>query len=177
VAEKDGPVATKPKPKRGGRRAITSQKRGPTAFIVSDDQRHIARVMASNGNPLPVIARALKCSVSTLSRHFRTELTHGREDIKAAMEVSLVKAGLSGNVGAIRLWLLRHDLEWRAAIKEVREADNTPMQENASPVRFYLPANGRDGPEHIPEAQGPVIEAEIEAPPANEVPQDETQAA
>lgn len=130
---------------------------GTPPFIASDEQRQVVLVMASNGNSQAAMARALRCSVPTISRHFRGELDTGFEDVKARLEASLVKQGLAGNVNAIRLWLGRHCPEWRVAAWQT-PAEPPPDQGEQGPVRFYLPSNGRDQPENV----GPIIDGQSE---------------
>ena len=66
------------------------------------------------GVPFRVIAAMLGISLTTLKRHFRVELTRGRDEVVAAIGGGLVRAALGGNVHAMRYWLMcRGGPAWR----------------------------------------------------------------
>jgi len=116
-------------------------------------------VMRANGDSLPVIARAVRVSVSTLKRHFPLEIKNGFEDVKSRVQAAVVRSALSGNVAAQKFWLCRYVPEWRIARDSNRDND-TPDMPPAEAVNFYMPPNGRDVAEI--DDQPPMIEGEID---------------
>jgi hypothetical protein len=97
---------------------------GRPPFEPTDSQRQIVQVLRSNGIPQRTIAANIGCDVQTLRKHFRVELADGHDQVKAAMGAALVRAGLAGNVGALRYWLSTHGgPEWRTT--ERREISGT----------------------------------------------------
>jgi hypothetical protein len=53
--------------------------------------------MAATGSPHAAIARALSISEDTLARHFGPELTHGHEDVTAAISKGVAEMALKGD--------------------------------------------------------------------------------
>jgi hypothetical protein len=104
------------------------------------------------------IARVLKISVPTLKKYFGQELENGFEEIKARMGVALVRAGLSGNVAAMKFWLVtRGGPEWR-----IPKDDPAMLGGDAEEVvHFYMPPNGRDLPDTGIEP--PTVDEELRA--------------
>jgi hypothetical protein len=66
------------------------------------------QVLRSNNISQRVIAANIGCDVQTLRKHFKGELADGHAQVVAAMGAALVRAGLAGNVGALRYWLSTH---------------------------------------------------------------------
>ncbi len=99
---------------------------GRPPFAPRPEQRQMVQVLRANGVPLDTIARNIGITKPTLRKYFRDELSHGFEQVKAAMGAALVKAGLGGNVGAQRYWLATQGGEnWRPPT-ERREIGFTP---------------------------------------------------
>jgi hypothetical protein len=133
------------------------RKNGRPAYVPTEDQRRFVQAMRANGVDNETIAGVLRISISTLKKYFRPELADGFELIKARMGLALVKAALNGNVGALRVSLvMRGGPEWRIPKGAALSDDNDDSEEV---VHFFLPPNGRDGPEALDEAP-PIIEGE-----------------
>jgi len=97
---------------------------GRPPFEPTDSQRQIVQILRSNGISQRTIAANIGCDVQTLRKHFRVELADGHVQVVAAMGAALVRAGLAGNVNAIKYWLSTHGgPEWR--ITERREISGT----------------------------------------------------
>ena len=61
-------------------------------------------------------------SEDTLAKHYRHELDNGFDQVKSMVGAALVKASLSGNIGAIRYWLAcRGGPEWKQRFDETAE--------------------------------------------------------
>jgi hypothetical protein len=121
--------------------------RGQPAFDPTEGNRRTVRVLRANGDPLAVIAANIGITEKTLRKHFRAELEDGHGQVRAAMGAAVVKAGLAGNVYAMKYWLSCFGgPEWR-----VVEARQIGGMEGALPipitggevVHIYLPDNGR----------------------------------
>jgi hypothetical protein len=125
------------------------RKRGKQPHDITDERRHVVGIMIANGNSMAAVGRALQCSQDTLERHYRQQIRHGREDLRASVEMAMVRAALSGNVAAMKAWLAHHYRDWRESLSSTQaDATAAPSAEDV-PVRFYLPANGRDHPERL----------------------------
>jgi hypothetical protein len=121
--------------------------RGQPPFEPTDSQRQLVRVLVSNGNGMGVIAQLIGRDPKTIRRAFRDELRNGREFVVAQMGAALVRAGMGGNVFALRYWLATHGgPEWRES-RHIEVADAPSM------------VNGRD----VRDMSAAEIEAEIEA--------------
>ena len=95
---------------------------GHPAFVPTDPQRQLVRILISHGFSHEAIARNLQINSKTLKKAFKPELEYGHEQLEAAMGVALVRAGLNGNVNAIRYWLYCHgDPRWKATNKDMDE--------------------------------------------------------
>jgi hypothetical protein len=121
--------------------------RGQPAFEPTPGQRQNVVVMRGNGESLRAIAHAIGINVNTLRKHLKVELQTGHDTVRQAMGAALVRAGLAGNVHAIRYWLsCRGGPEWR--VVERREIgglpDGLPIAVSTdAKVVVYLPDNGR----------------------------------
>jgi hypothetical protein len=108
----------------------TKNRGGRPAFEPTDSQRQLVQVLVSNGIAQRVIAHHLSIHEDTLRKHFRDELESGREHVEAALGAALVRAGLAGNVNAIRYWLCTHGgPEWKVTERrEIGGIDGAPMR-------------------------------------------------
>jgi hypothetical protein len=110
-------------------RVITEEeKRGPgqPPHRPTDKQRQTVEVLKANGNPHKVIARVIGIDEKTLIKHYRKELDDGFAQVKAMMGAAVVKAGLRGNIAALRYWLMcRGGPEWRH-----RDTEDGTVQNN-----------------------------------------------
>lgn len=84
-------------------------KRGET-FEPTPDERFMVHTLTSHGISHSVICSMIRrreggITEKTLRKHFRAQLDGGREVVKATLIVSLIRAGNSGNVAAIKYWL------------------------------------------------------------------------
>ena len=79
--------------------------RGQPPHAPTDRTRQTVQVLKANGNPQKVIALVIGVSEDTLVKHYRTELEHGRAQVKAMVGAAVVKSALRGNIGAQRYWL------------------------------------------------------------------------
>jgi hypothetical protein len=59
--------------------------------------------------PQPDIARAIGCSVPTLRRHFRKELTQGNDARLVELLDAMWRAAMRGNASALIWWAKRMD--------------------------------------------------------------------
>lgn len=131
------------------------RKRGHPPHEPTDAQRQMVQVLRSNGIAVRIIAKNIGCDINTLRKHYKTELSDGLAQVVAAMGAALVRTGLAGNVTAQRYWLATHGgPEWR--IVEGRQIGGLegapPIDINASTVvTVYLPDNGRDRAEALPD--------------------------
>jgi hypothetical protein len=128
------------------------RSRGHPPFEPTHQQRQTVQVMRANGDPLTIIAKAVGgIDVKTLRKHFRRELEDGHAQVVASMGAALVRAGLAGNVNALRFWLLtRGGPEWRITERhEVGGLEGAPpiTVSGEAKVVVYLPDNGRDRPD------------------------------
>jgi len=104
--------------------------------------------MRANGMAIDAIASVMTIDVQTLRNRFKDELELGFNLISARMGAALIDAGLEGNISAIKFWLANRCPEWRLA----REDQNAEAPERDDDVvHFFLPPNGRDQPEELPD--------------------------
>jgi hypothetical protein len=135
---------------------------GRPAFVPTDEQRELVRVLVANGISHRVCGEVIGVSNKTFAHAFRHELAGGYERVKAAIGASLVKQAMSGNVSAIKFWLLtRAGDEWKLPKgAEAAVLDGLFGEDRAETVHIYMPPNHRDEPE--PDDDGPIIEGEVE---------------
>lgn len=106
--------------------------RGRPAFVPTDDERWIAQVLHAHGIPHAIIARSIRrneggIGIVTLRKYFKAELRDAQMQVKATMVASLIRAGINGNVGAIRYWLsCWGGPEWRVPAGAEGEAPPIP---------------------------------------------------
>jgi hypothetical protein len=115
-------------------------------------------VMRANGMSIAAVADCLSIAIPTVERHYKIELKNGFDRVKSHIGAAVVNAALAGNLSAMKYWLAVHCPEWRlpkGALGEPEERgdDDSPV------VKFYLPSNGRDGPD---EDEGVTIEGVVE---------------
>lgn len=88
---------------------MSDDKGGRPLFTPTREQRQMVQVLHAHGISQSTIAKNIGADgidPRTLRRAFRAELHGAKEQVKAAMIAGLIKAGLGGNVAAIRYWLL-----------------------------------------------------------------------
>jgi hypothetical protein len=141
----------------------------PPLHTATDDSRAVVAAMIGCGNTMAAVSRALRISEDGVMRHYREVIGHAREDVRASIEVAMVRSALGGNIGAMRTWLARFGgPDWRASMQGIPTSGMgncmEDPQQQAGLVRFYLPSNGRDRPEpEEPTIEGEVTEAETVA--------------
>lgn len=143
---------------RAGQPRLVSDAHGRIpAFVPTDEQRHTVMVLVANGIKETIIAQALRITYATLHKHFKREISYGREHIEARIGYAVVKEALAGNMAAARFWLTTHGgKQWQMP----KEAYPDPVNPgDDSVVHFYMPPNRRDQPE---EDEGPTIEGEAQ---------------
>lgn len=88
-------------------------RRAPSPpHVPRDDQRAVARALASVGVPHEVIAGKLSVDLRTLHRHYGTELEEGTAEANAQVVAALFKAATQGSVPAAKWWTQTR-LGWR----------------------------------------------------------------
>lgn len=88
-------------------------RRAPSPpHVPRDDQRAVARALASVGVPHEVIAGKLSVDLKTLHRHYGTELEEGTAEANAQVVAALFKAATQGSVPAAKWWTQTR-LGWR----------------------------------------------------------------
>ena len=141
----------------------TARKLGGRPFYEpTQDQRRMVQVLRANGVLIGTIARYLGISAPTVRRHFKVELSHGFEHVKAAMGAALVKAALGGNVGAMCFWLARHGGDqWRDKDKYNKIGFTPPEEEQATSVPLLVLQPVLPNPQNADWHDGPTIEQKL----------------
>lgn len=111
-----------PRPKRG------RPKKG-ALFVPSKEQHSLVQALAAVGLEQPAIAKYIGVGVSTLKRHFKTDLRDGYDRIHAAVAGKLVQKALGGNTACI-FFLLTRRFHWR----EVQA--HAILGKNGEPISF-----------------------------------------
>jgi hypothetical protein len=76
----------------------------------------------TNGIPVETIAKIVGCHRITLNKTCRRELDIGSEQVKAAMGIAVVRAGLAGDWRASISWLSRFGgSEWHKPVTSLAE--------------------------------------------------------
>jgi hypothetical protein len=88
-------AADSPEPNKGGR----------PAFVATDQQREMVMTLAGMLCPHDQIARFLSIGHSTLKRHFRNELTNGREQLLVRLKQVIARQAMAGSIRAAT-WLV-----------------------------------------------------------------------
>ena len=129
---------------------ITEKRgRGQPPHMPTERQRQTVQVLKSCGNPHKVIARVIGIDEKTLMKHYRTELDNGFAEVKAMMGAAVVKAGLRGNISALKYWLMCFGgPEWRHRDPEDGTVQNNVLiLSTTSPeeaARTYAPLMSSD---------------------------------
>ena len=132
---------------------------GRPPYVPTDDLRRCVQELRANGISLDIIASTLQICENTMRKHYATELSDGHDMVKARVGSALVRAALSGNVNAMKFWLvMRGGPEWRLPKGAAVPGDDDDSGET---VHIYIPANGRDRPEII--AEPPIIEGTLDS--------------
>jgi hypothetical protein len=132
--------------------------------VFSTAQRDMVTVMRANGDALATICSLVGVTEKTLRKHFKKELDGAFEDVLARMGARLVGLAMGGNVNALKFWLATHGgAQWRLPTDAEGNGGGGfgDDGDDAEPVRFYMPGNGRDQAERI-EEEGPLIEGGAE---------------
>jgi hypothetical protein len=121
--------------------------RGQPPFEPTPAQRQTVQVLRANGDALPIICRNIGVTEKTLRKHFTEELAGGHAQVVASMGAAVVRAGLNGNVFAMKYWLCTHGgPEWRVVegrqIGGLPDALPIPIRSEGV-VHIFLPDNGR----------------------------------
>lgn len=96
-------------------------KRGPgrPQHEVTRERQQLVQVLKANGNSHKTIARAMGINRDTLEIHYREQLNHGHEQVKASVGAAVVRMAMAGNISAARFWLACHGgPEWKARVEE-----------------------------------------------------------
>jgi hypothetical protein len=121
-------------------------------------------VLRANGATIETICGVVGITDKTLTKHCRKELDGALDNLRARMGATLVRTALNGNVNAMKFWLATHGgPEWRVPKDPNSDAAATAAllgDDEADPVTFYMPSNGRDEPETD---DGPIIDGDAEA--------------
>jgi hypothetical protein len=133
---------------------------GGNEYGFKPEHHHLVMVMAANGMSIKSMANAMQINRDTLKRHFKAELTHGADAIKANMGAVIVNAGLSGNITAAKFWLVCHADEWKQGAGTLNDQPESGLGAKEQAVQFYLPRNGRDQPEE--DDPPPIIDGVVE---------------
>jgi len=105
-------------------------RRGVT-FEPTPEERFLVQTLSSHGISHGVIANVVRRSsggitVKTLYKYFREDLNGGRETVKATLIAALIRAGISGNVNAIKYWMcLFGGPEWK--VQPVSDDPSLPL--------------------------------------------------
>jgi hypothetical protein len=78
---------------------------GRPSFEPDDQQRLAVTTLAACGTRFAVIATHIGIDAKTLRRHFRRELSEGRQDANALVARSLFNQAIAGNTTAQIFWL------------------------------------------------------------------------
>jgi hypothetical protein len=86
----------------------------------TEESREMVVILAANGIPPRIIARAIQTSVANLRRYYRRDLRDAHWQIEATMINALILAAKRGSWGAARYWLMAHSRnpKWRIAAVE-----------------------------------------------------------
>jgi hypothetical protein len=105
------PAPFKPKPGDAPGRASPPGTLGQPAFTPTPEQREAVKVMVSFGTTFETISRLLRIPINTLTRHFKEELTSGREEIFARIGTSIVADALAGD-RVMRIFFAKTHMGW-----------------------------------------------------------------
>lgn len=145
------------------------KKTGPPAWIPEPSHRQLVEILVAVGASEMAICReltklGLPCKNRNIFRkHFKEELTHGKERRVLAYAVKMHAIAMSdhpGNQSALRYMLgVLGGKMWRnVAWRDQDEMPEVPKTDQEV-VHFYMPSNGRDRPV-AEEDDGPIIEGE-----------------
>jgi hypothetical protein len=93
---------------------------GRPPFEPDDNQRLAVTTLAACGTRFVLIAKRIGVDAKTLRRHFRKELSEGRQDANALVARSLFDQAIAGNITAQIFWL-----KTRAGWKETNTFEMT----------------------------------------------------
>lgn len=85
--------------------------------IPCSDSRRVVSVLACRGTQQSVIAEVVGIAPTTLARHYRNELDHGREIANAEVTVTLFRMAVSGRHPAATFFWLKTQDGWRETDK------------------------------------------------------------
>src|SRR6516165_5979145 len=85
----------------------TKRRRGRQPYVPTERDRESVTRMRANRIPLAVIARIMAIDLTTLQKHYKTELENGKENVIAALSSVILRAALQGDVRAAESWLKR----------------------------------------------------------------------
>jgi DNA-binding CsgD family transcriptional regulator len=122
------------------KRSPAKRKRGNPAFVATELQRILTKILAAAGHTQKAIADRLGVSVDTLQRHLKDEFDEGRDFANSSVGEVLLGQAMTGDVKAIAEWFDRRGgPDWRRrTASEQSGPGGGPIRISAEPPRRDL---------------------------------------
>jgi hypothetical protein len=125
---------------------------GRPPFNPDDTQRSAVTMLAACGTRFQVIATHIGVDTKTLRRHFRKELSEGRQDANALVARSLFSQAIGGNVTAQIFWLKTRAGWKETSALEMAGPDGRPLNRPNPSMLGISWINGGPGLSCVPES-------------------------
>lgn len=146
-----GPLEREPRPHtkrphRGPRASVNPP--GRSSYVPTEGHPKLVMMLRGAGVDLETIALMLKCSPTTVEKHFAHELAKGKQEVIARVGAKAVQKALAGDNTMIQFYLTRHGGEaWRTKTQlEHSGVDGGPLLPPSLVLTFLEPEGSDEQP-------------------------------